>query len=515
MRNPPWHPGMGFSAPSGRLRLRKETLFFVGFFAKPQAAEDCGRLVRSYRVDSSVPPSGRIRGVTVPLTIPAANALLLVGGVLLGIGWRGRRVDDHPLCRRCGFDLTGLPGGSNCPECGADVAAPKAVRVGHRRRRTALILLGLAVMLVPLVGGGVALRGVDPTPYKPAWWLMREADSKTAATAATASAALDELGRRQAAGKLSASAVDALVGRALAVQADSAAPWDGRWGGFVEAARAAGTLTDARWGQYARQAFEFELIVRPRVLRGDPLPITFSIKPPRLGPAGQFKAVYQWKSITLGTARLGPAAVEASEPSALQARSWMWGNLSGNTVVKGTITAELPPGPTAVAATIAYTIRDWDGNWDMDAPQPPLVLASGEVSADGITTVLRRDAPDLAPAMRAAVSVTLRRTPASNGKPARLFYNVVVRKPPAGLMHEVDVRVNGKEVRLVKALNVKAGFGAMNAAGSVKGPDPAGVATADVILRPNLEAVRRDLDGTRPWGGEIVLKDVPILPAAE
>ncbi len=458
--------------------------------------------------------------MTVLLTILAANALLLVGGGLLGVGWRGRRIDDHPLCRRCGFDLTGLPGGSNCPECGADVAAPKAVRVGHRRRRTALILLGLAVMLVPLVGGGLLLRGVDPTPYKPAWWLMREADSKNAATA---TAALDELGRRQAAGKLSASAVDALVSRALAVQADPAARWDGRWGGFVEAARAAGTLSDARWGQYARQAFGFELIVRPRVLRGDPLPITFSIDEPRLGPAAKFKAVYEWKSITLATSRLGPAALEASEPSALQARSIIWGTLSGNTVVKGTITADLPPGPTAVAATIGYTIRDWDGNWDMDAPQPPLVLASGEVSADGVTTVLRRDAPDglvidapdLAPAMRAAVSVTLRRTPASNGKPARLFYNVVVRKPPAGLMHEVDVRVNGKKVRLVKALNVKAGFGAMNAAGSVKGPDPAGVATADVILRPNLEAIRRDLDGAHPWGGEIVVKTVPILPAAE
>ena len=34
--------------------------------------------------------------------------ILIAATVLLIAGLRGRRVDDHPLCRRCGFDLIGL-----------------------------------------------------------------------------------------------------------------------------------------------------------------------------------------------------------------------------------------------------------------------------------------------------------------------------------------------------------------------------------------------------------------------
>ncbi len=88
------------------------------------------------------------------------------GALLLYRGLRGRRTDDHPLCRRCGFDLTGLPGGHPaCPECGATLAAPQAVRVGHRARRPAPLAAGLALLLltVGLAGGAgwAALRGVD------------------------------------------------------------------------------------------------------------------------------------------------------------------------------------------------------------------------------------------------------------------------------------------------------------------------------------------------------------------
>ncbi|HYO10382.1 MAG TPA: hypothetical protein VER17_15540 [Tepidisphaeraceae bacterium] len=61
-----------------------------------------------------------------------AYALAVATGalVLLVLGMRGRRVDDHPVCRRCGFDLVGPPGGTaTCSECGADlVDRRRAVR---------------------------------------------------------------------------------------------------------------------------------------------------------------------------------------------------------------------------------------------------------------------------------------------------------------------------------------------------------------------------------------------------
>jgi hypothetical protein len=44
----------------------------------------------------------------------------LAGLILLVLGVRGWRIDDHPVCRRCRFDLVGVyPAIGACPECGA------------------------------------------------------------------------------------------------------------------------------------------------------------------------------------------------------------------------------------------------------------------------------------------------------------------------------------------------------------------------------------------------------------
>ncbi|MCC6679040.1 MAG: hypothetical protein IT436_18090 [Phycisphaerales bacterium] len=32
------------------------------------------------------------------------------GIALIGLGLRGRKIDDHPICRKCRFDLVGVCG---------------------------------------------------------------------------------------------------------------------------------------------------------------------------------------------------------------------------------------------------------------------------------------------------------------------------------------------------------------------------------------------------------------------
>src|SRR5688500_14362576 len=121
-----------------------------------------------------------------PLTaVAAAAAAVFVAGLLLVlVGRRGRRVDDHPLCRRCGFDLFAKPADSTaCPECGADVTRRprRAVRIGHRVRRGKLVLAGALLMVVSSAGLGTSgvrwARSVDWQAHKPADWLLRELDA--------------------------------------------------------------------------------------------------------------------------------------------------------------------------------------------------------------------------------------------------------------------------------------------------------------------------------------------------
>lgn len=109
------------------------------------------------------------------LLIAAILAVALPPTGLLVFALRGRRIDDHPLCRSCHFDLTGLPETSTqCPECGKNVTAPGAIRIGHRQTRIGLALTSAAALALSLLTLAAIiyalLTSADLSPYKPLWW---------------------------------------------------------------------------------------------------------------------------------------------------------------------------------------------------------------------------------------------------------------------------------------------------------------------------------------------------------
>ncbi len=109
----------------------------------------------------------------IPLLIFCFLSLLT-----LAISLRGRRIDTHPTCRRCKFDLINLPS-TICPECGANLEAPKAIRIGNRQRLRRLALFSCFLLLIGAAGSGLSIYGttrtIDWYTYKPVWWLRLEA----------------------------------------------------------------------------------------------------------------------------------------------------------------------------------------------------------------------------------------------------------------------------------------------------------------------------------------------------
>lgn len=70
-------------------------------------------------------PAGTIcRQSRKDVLMPDFPTIAFIGLAALGLalfwrGWRGRRIDNHPWCRKCRLDLKGLrPGAARCPECG-------------------------------------------------------------------------------------------------------------------------------------------------------------------------------------------------------------------------------------------------------------------------------------------------------------------------------------------------------------------------------------------------------------
>lgn len=191
-----------------------------------------------------------------------AVVLLGISVGLLWLGMVGRRVGDHPVCRRCGFDLYGKPAESRvCSECGADLGRRRAVRIGHRFRRRSVI--AVAALLLVFSSGWLGLIGrraaaqVNWIGYEPAFVVVRQAESRSPARR---DAALLELLRRLQNGKLSGGMTNQVVRRALALQAEASAPWSLLWGEFLERARDRGRVTNAQWEQYWRRVFTLSLL---------------------------------------------------------------------------------------------------------------------------------------------------------------------------------------------------------------------------------------------------------------
>lgn len=197
---------------------------------------------------------------------------LALGALLLTLGLHGRRINTHPTCRKCRYDLHQLRNPTTCPECGRDLTRKRAIQLGARRRRRIPIALGTLICCLACsflaYQSYVSLRNYDWLRILPFSMVIDRTDHPNVTTQQGAFA---ELTRRLTRKTLTPEQVARIVSITLAAQADKQQPWQHEWGDLLELARRQNQVPDTDWLRYARQSTYREILVRSPVAVGDPL----------------------------------------------------------------------------------------------------------------------------------------------------------------------------------------------------------------------------------------------------
>jgi hypothetical protein len=414
-------------------------------------------------------------------------------------------VDDHPICRRCGFDLFNRPQSSTkCAECGADLARPHAIRDGRRVRRGGMIFAGAAILAIvfTVVGGAVWMSAstTDWREFAPVWYLRREA---LGVDPAARDAALAQLSKRVSAGKLSQPQIDALADEALKLQADWSKPWGTAWGDWVENASGANKLSSERWKKYLEQAPSLQLEVRPQVRRGDRLPYWIRACNSRVGSRSNFSANYKGLAWEIGPVRTDKES-DIGGGTTLNPNG---GGGLGSSIDLTKYLDKLGDGPQAVKVDLEIKImRNWQGP----------ALATRRMGLDAVFNLHPADEPTVKvihdPSLRAGVEAALSCNQATYGpswNAKHLGIQIDVGPLPVGVGYDVYALIRGKEVKLGGiACPKKPNTGGFGFGNEVNPPfdDP----TVDLILKPSVDAAIGTTDTFEIWDGEVTIKNVKV-----
>lgn len=229
----------------------------------------------SINTEEAITPLASPTHAMVPTVVFLLLGLFVTGALLALLGFRGRRINDHPICRGCQFDLLGIyPEVVTCPECGAGLKREHAVRIGARHRSIPLALLGLFLFLAPTVPIGIvgyaALTGTDVNKYKPLGLLLWESGHATQEQSARIAS---ELINRALTQSLSPDQYTRVIERALQLQADTSRPWSLAWGDLIERAKLDGVLTQSQEELFEAQSLPIEITTRPAARAGSTIPV--------------------------------------------------------------------------------------------------------------------------------------------------------------------------------------------------------------------------------------------------
>jgi hypothetical protein len=186
---------------------------------------------------------------------------------LIVIALRGKVIDAHPICRKCGFDLHGVTERPlQCPECGRSITQASAMRIGNRKRRAPMLVIGCMIGVLGLA----CAAGLLPFFSSPAWMSVKPLFLlEWNLSGSQRDVAMAELLRRYRGGTVPAEIVAREARAALAKQKQNADAsvifWDSASGDVIEEAILAGLLSPQEIEQYVRTAISVDLALGDRI----------------------------------------------------------------------------------------------------------------------------------------------------------------------------------------------------------------------------------------------------------
>ncbi|HRK29748.1 MAG TPA: hypothetical protein PLD59_01615 [Tepidisphaeraceae bacterium] len=222
--------------------------------------------------------------------------LLSIGGAIsaaLGVFVPRLGFDGH--CRRCEYNISRRPRGVlQCPECGADLSAPRAIVLGRRRIHPSYLKYGLLALAL---GGPVLMTfglfhftGKTIDNYKPHWMLMAESHSGYLETELTA---LAEFQRRVTAKKLTKEQLSDIAAAALKRGGSRPQRIGTAWRNLYLSTAAAGAVKPDALRSYLQESLKPVVEFRAPSRAGDPVPfrIHYLLDSLPLDPSVRFREV--------------------------------------------------------------------------------------------------------------------------------------------------------------------------------------------------------------------------------
>lgn len=493
--------------------------------------------------------------------MPSSIFFILLGILVLGVlfvlaGRRGRRLNDHPQCRWCGFDLHGVyPQNVTCPECGAGLKRDKAVRMGVRKRLPVLIALGGLMIVLPLIPAGLlvyaAMTGTNLSKHMPLGVLLWQAKNTNGPGAKPIA---DEILDRMIKKQLDAEQTKQVVNTVLARQGDPAQSWSDEWGDLIERAQLDGQLTEEQLATFYRQAPQFELVIRPTVAAGDLVPLLAKVSSTRIASGTNTSLNVAVKTLkigdrtlkarssgSLGSSLLMPISIDPGESGAfiqLTGKKNQFGmmfNTEGSEVrVSRKVPTDLAPGVYPVTVELSLTPFDMSAarmGGKKSKPKAATVTLNGSIrvvaESDSPITMTPADAAmdeKLAKQLRPE-QVEYHKTSSTRNSTLPSPVNIAFpfEKVPVNLAHKVTlVTEDGTEHSIgpittgqglpEQSMNFSSMFNPDNTTKTISAMNVRNLAgkTCTIKLTPDPAIAKRTINLSSIYGGTILIKDVPI-----